>query len=89
MLFNMGDWQVLVSLMGLFMSLWFVIGSCSDRKMISGHFSIWATYLHIRRLVGSTNQAYSSGFLHENQWNELIFFEFVPSHCFGASEVQT
>ena len=40
MLFNMGDWQVLVSLMGLFMSLWFVIGSCSDRKMISGHFSI-------------------------------------------------
>ena len=31
MLFNMGDWQVLVSLMGLFMSLWFVIGSCCDR----------------------------------------------------------
>ena len=45
MLFNMGDWQVLVSLMGLFMSLWFVIGSCSDRKMISGHFSIRATYV--------------------------------------------
>ena len=26
---------------------------------------------------------------HENQWNDLLFFEIVPSHCFGASEVQT
>ena len=25
----------------------------------------------------------------ENQWNDLLFFEIVPSHCFGASEVQT
>ena len=22
----------------------------------------------------------------ENQWNDLLFFEIVPSHCFGASE---
>jgi hypothetical protein len=21
-----------------------------------------------------------------NQWNDLLFFEIVPSHCFGASE---
>ena len=27
--------------------------------------------------------------LRENQWNDLLFFEIVPSHCFGASEVQT
>jgi hypothetical protein len=24
--------------------------------------------------------------LRENQWNDLLFFEIVPSHCFGASE---
>ena len=24
--------------------------------------------------------------LHENQWNNLLFFEIVPSHCFWASE---
>ena len=24
--------------------------------------------------------------LHENQWNNLLFFEIVPAHCFGASE---
>ena len=24
----------------------------------------------------------------ENQWNDLLFFEIVPSHCSGASEVQ-
>ena len=27
--------------------------------------------------------------LRENQWNDLLFFKIVPSHCFGASEVQT
>jgi hypothetical protein len=27
--------------------------------------------------------------LRENQWNNLLFLEIVPSHCFGASEVQT
>ena len=26
--------------------------------------------------------------LRENQWNDLFFFEIVPSHCIGASEVQ-
>ena len=24
----------------------------------------------------------------EIQWNNLLFFEIVPSHCLGASEVQ-
>ena len=28
----------------------------------------------------------SNSELHENQWNDLLFFEIVPSHCFGASE---
>ena len=32
--------------------------------------------------------AYNSE-LRENQWNDLLFFKIVPSHCFGASEVQT
>ena len=35
-------------------------------------------FISIRRLVGSTNQADSE--LRENQWNELLFFEIVPSH---------
>ena len=34
-------------------------------------------------------QMASSSELHENQWNDLLFFEIVPSYCFGASEVQT
>ena len=29
--------------------------------------------------------AYNSE-LRENQWNDLLFFKIVPSHCFGASE---
>ena len=28
----------------------------------------------------------SNSELRENQWNNLLFFEIVPSHCFGASE---
>jgi hypothetical protein len=28
----------------------------------------------------------SNSELRENQWNDLLFFEIVPSHCFGASE---
>jgi hypothetical protein len=42
--------------------------------------------------VGSTDQACSSGFaseLRENQQNNLLFFEIVPCHFCGASEVQT
>ena len=31
-------------------------------------------------------QVASNSDLHENQWNDLLFFEIVPSHCFGASE---
>ena len=31
-------------------------------------------------------QVASNSELRENQWNDLIFFEIVPSHCFGASE---
>ena len=31
-------------------------------------------------------QVASNSELPENQWNSLIFFEIVPSHCFGASE---
>ena len=31
-------------------------------------------------------QVASDSELHENQWNDLLFFEIVPSHCFGASE---
>ena len=30
-------------------------------------------------------QVASNSELHENQWNDLLFFEIVPSHCFGAS----
>ena len=31
-------------------------------------------------------QAASNSELRENQWNDLLFFEIVPSQCFGASE---
>ena len=31
-------------------------------------------------------QVASNSELRENQWNNLIFFEIVLSHCFGASE---
>ena len=31
-------------------------------------------------------QVASNSKLRENQWNDLLFFEIVPSHCFGASE---
>ena len=34
-------------------------------------------------------QVISNSELCENQWNDLLFFKIVPSHCFGASEVQT
>ena len=34
-------------------------------------------------------QVASNSELQENQWNNLLFFEIVPSHCLGASEVQT
>ena len=34
-------------------------------------------------------QVASNSELRENQRNNLLFFEIVPSHCFGASEVQT
>ena len=34
-------------------------------------------------------QVVSNSELRENQWNDLLFFEIVASHCFGASEVQT
>ena len=33
-------------------------------------------------------QVASDSELHENQLNDHLFFEIVPSHCFGASEVQ-
>ena len=31
-------------------------------------------------------QVASNSELRENQWNNLVFFEIVPTHCFGASE---
>ena len=31
-------------------------------------------------------QVASNSELDENQWNDLLFFEIVPSHCFGAPE---
>ena len=34
-------------------------------------------------------QVASTSELHENQWKDLLFFEIVPCHFFGASEVQT
>ena len=34
-------------------------------------------------------QVASTSELHENQWNNLIFFQIVPCHICGASEVQT
>ena len=33
-------------------------------------------------------QVTSNSELHENQQNDLLFFEIVPSHSFGALEVQ-
>ena len=39
-----------------------------------------------RRLLGSINQVASNLELRKNQQNDLLFFEIVPSHCFGASE---
>ena len=35
------------------------------------------------------NQVASTSELHENQWNDLLFFEIVPCHSCRASEVQT
>ena len=35
------------------------------------------------------NQVASTSELRENQLNDLLFFEIVPCHFFGASEVQT
>ena len=32
-------------------------------------------------------QVSSNSELRENQWNDLLFFEIVPSHCSGASEI--
>ena len=29
-------------------------------------------------------QVASNSELRENQWNDLLFFEIVPSHCFGG-----
>ena len=43
---------------------------------------LWGQPIKLAK-VASTSE------LHENQWNDLLFFEIVPSHCFGASEVQT
>ena len=34
-------------------------------------------------------QVASTSELRENQQNDLLFFEIVPCHFFGASEVQT
>ena len=51
-------------------------------KIFTGNLTLCS-----RRLVGSTDQAYSE--LGGNQWNNLLFIEIVPSHCLGASEVQT
>ena len=31
-------------------------------------------------------QVASNSELRENQWKDHLFFEIVPSHCFGASE---
>ena len=31
-------------------------------------------------------QVASNSELCKNHWNDLLFFEMVPSHCFGASE---
>ena len=31
-------------------------------------------------------QVASNSELRENQWNDILFFEIVPFHCFGASE---
>ena len=33
-------------------------------------------------------QVASTSELRENQWNDLLFFEIVPCHFCGASEVQ-
>ena len=35
------------------------------------------------------NQVASTSELRENQRNDLLFIEIVPSHCCGASEVQS
>ena len=45
--------------------------------------------MYYRRLVGSPIkliQVASNSELRENQWNNLLFFEIVPSHCFRASK---
>ena len=34
-------------------------------------------------------QVASTSELRENQWNNFLVFEIVPSHCCGASEAQT
>ena len=31
-------------------------------------------------------QVASNSELRENQWNDLLYFEIVPTHCFRASE---
>ena len=43
---------------------------------------LWGQWIKLIQVVFSLE-------LLENQWNDLLFIEIVPSHCFGASEVQT
>ena len=62
------------------------------------HFCIWhldlvrsyeAKNIGVRRLVGSTDQAFqvaSTSELLENQRNDLVFFKIIPSHFCRASE---
>ena len=47
------------------------------------------TFMPIQTLDLHRVKVASNSELRENQWNDLLFFEIVPSHCFGASEVQT
>ena len=77
-------------------SSWTIGGVKSIDLKYSGHV-IWTglgpTFMAAQYLVDvlwgqriKLIQVASNSELRENQWNDLLFFEIVPSHCFGASE---
>ena len=53
-------------------------------------FCLLAQYIYLLDILWGQPikliQVTSNSKLRENQWNDLLFFEIVPSHCFGASE---
>ena len=68
------------------------MGPKSNIKPHSKIYSDYIQHIHILDVLwGQPNkliQVASNSKLRENQWNNLLFFEIVPSHCFGPQKPQ-